>query len=404
MFGIMAQVLHCSFPPSVIAHDEDNRRSSNYHIYSIVLFRYFVVSPEFQDPGFSAPGGLINRATFMRTSYSQKDSSNFPFIFQKFSDKPAANYGIIEPLFIKRNTPHSGARFMDPEKRLSLLKSHINRMTPLSPTVTKVITICNQRDTSPADVSKIISVDPVLMAKVLRLINSAYYGLPQKVTSIVRAIIMLGINTVKNMLLSTAIMSTLGNRKNFNALEMIEFWKHSLAVGVTAKLIAKNHRLPPEIQEEYFIGGLLHDIGKIPLNNRFSEDYHQALDLSEDTHQPLYLAENQILGINHALVGKLIAENWNLGLDIADTICHHHSESSYSGDNRALVYVVTLADYLVNTLGIGNSGNSYPMDIDAGVLSFLSTHMDVSYDRLKSVVKDIKDEIEKAQIFLKMSS
>jgi putative nucleotidyltransferase with HDIG domain len=293
---------------------------------------------------------------------------------------------------------------MDPEKRLSLLQSHVNRMTPLSPTVTKVITICNKQDTSPTDVSRIISVDPVLMGKVLRLINSAYYGLPQKVTSIVRAIIMLGINTVKNMLLSTAIMSTLGNRRNFNALEMMEFWKHSLAVGVTARLIAKNYRLPPEIQEEYFIGGLLHDIGKIPLNNRFSEDYHSALDLSEDTHQPLYLAENQMLGITHSQVGKLIAQNWNLGSEITDTICHHHSEAAYTGDNRQLVYVVTLSDYLVNTLNIGYSGNSHPMDINPDVLTFLSTNMNVTYDKLKGIVKDIRQEIEKAQIFLKLSS
>ena len=293
---------------------------------------------------------------------------------------------------------------MDPEKRLILLRSHINRMTPLSPTVTKVITICNQQDASPADVSRIISVDPVLMGKVLRLINSAYYGLPQRVTSIVRAIIMLGINTVKNMLLSTAIMSNLGNRKNFNALEMIEFWKHSLAVGVTSKLIAKRHRLPPEVQEEYFIGGLLHDIGKIPLNNRFPEDYYRAMDLSEDTHQSLFSSENQMLGTNHTQVGLLIAESWNLGEEISDIISQHHSTSTYTGENQPLVYVVTLADYLINTIGIGFSGNSHPMDVDPEVLSFLSTHMDVTYDKLKGVVKDIKTEIEKAQIFLSLSA
>jgi putative nucleotidyltransferase with HDIG domain len=334
----------------------------------------------------------------------KRNFDNFPFIYQNFSDKSAENHGkMVSPHDRQTGTSPYGVRFMDPEKRLSLLKSHINRMTPLSPTVTKVITICNQHEASPADVSKIISVDPVLMAKVLRLINSAYYGLPQKVTSIVRAIIMLGINTVKNMLLSTAVMSTLGNRRNFNALEMIEFWKHSLAVGVTSKLIAKKHRLPPEVQEEYFIGGLLHDIGKIPLNNRFSEEYHQALDLSEDTHQPLFLAENQMLGTNHAMVGKLIAENWNLGNDLTDIICQHHSESSYRGNNRQLVYVITLSDYLVNTLNIGYSGNSHPMDIDKDVLAFLSSKMNVSYDNLRSVVKDIKQEIEKAQIFLKVS-
>ena len=277
-------------------------------------------------------------------------------------------------------------------------------MTPLSPTVTKVITICNRRDASPADVSRVISVDPVLMGKVLRLINSAYYGLSQRVTSIVRAIIMLGINTVKNMLLSTAIMSNLGNRRNFNALEMMEFWKHSLAVGVTAKLIAKKRLLPPEIQEEFFIGGLLHDIGKIPLNNRYPEEYFRAMDLSEDTHQSLYISENQLLGTNHAQVGKLIADSWHLGKEITDVISEHHSTAMYEGGYKQLVYVVSLADYLVNTLGIGFSGNSHPMDIDPEVLAFLSTHMDITYDKLKGVVKDIKQEIENAQIFLSMSS
>lgn len=353
-----------------------------------------------------ASTSLVSRLhKMMIANTAKQDPHNFPFIFQNFSDKPRENYGIISLQYAKRDgMPLYGAKFMDPEKRLSLLKSHIDRMTPLSPTVTKVITICNRSDTSPADVSRIISVDPVLMGKVLRLINSAYYGLPQKVTSIVRAIIMLGINTVKNMLLSTAVMSTLGNRRNFSALEMMEFWKHSLAVGVTAKLIAKTHRLPPETQEEYFIGGLLHDIGKIPLNNRFSEEYHQALELCEDTHQPLYLAENQMLGVTHAQVGKLIAENWNLGADITDTICQHHSESAYQGENRQLVYAVTLSDYLVNTLNIGYSGNSHPMDIDSEVLSYLSSNMNVTFGKLKGVVKDIKQEIDKAQVFLKLSS
>jgi HD-like signal output (HDOD) protein len=103
-------------------------------------------------------------------------------------------------------------------------------------------------------------------------------------------------------------------------------------------------------------------------------------------------------------VGKLIAENWNLGPEITDTICHHHSESAYLGENRQLVFAVTLSDYLVNTLNIGYSGNAHPLDINAEVLAFLSSDMNVTYDKLKGVVKDIRSEIEKAQIFLKMSS
>ncbi len=293
---------------------------------------------------------------------------------------------------------------MESDRRLTLLKAHINRMPPLSPTVTKVLTICNDIDASPADINRVISVDPVLMGKLLKLINSAYYGLAQKVTSLVRAIIMLGINTVKNMLLSTAILSNLGNKKNFNALEMVEFWKHSLAVGVTAKLIAKKHHVPPDQLESFFIAGLLHDIGKIPMNNKFSDEYYQALDLSEENHQALYISEMELFGTDHSTVGKLIADNWHLGDEISDTIFRHHAAADYVGDYKTTVFVVTLADYLVNTLGIGFSGNAYPGEIDPVVLNFLGSQLDITYDNLKGVVKEITIEIERAQVFLSLSA
>lgn len=102
---------------------------------------------------------------------------------------------------------------MEPERRLSLLRSHIDKMPPLSPTVSKVLALCNNRDTSPVELNKVVSIDPVLTGNVLRLINSAYYGMSQKITSVVRAITMLGINTVRNLLLSTAVLSTLGKKR-----------------------------------------------------------------------------------------------------------------------------------------------------------------------------------------------
>jgi len=292
---------------------------------------------------------------------------------------------------------------MDPDKRILILRSHISRMPPLSPTVTKVLTLCGRVDATASDLNKIISIDPVLMGKVLQLINSAYYGMPQKVTSLVRAIILLGINTIKNMLLSTAILGKLSQKRDFQALEIVEFWKHSLAVGVTAKLIAAKHGIPQDELEGYFIAGLLHDIGKIPLNNKYAKEYLEVLNLSENNHQSLVISENLALGTDHARVGKLIAENWNLGDEITDTITHHHDAGEYSGDNQGLVYVVTLADYLVNTLEIGYSGNAFPTQIDPEVLAFLGSRLNISYERLRGVVKNINEEIDKAKIFLSIS-
>jgi HD-like signal output (HDOD) protein len=109
---------------------------------------------------------------------------------------------------------------MERDTMLRIIQSYVSKMPPLPVTVSKVLEICNNPKTSPVDLNQVISLDPVLMGKVMRLINSAYYSLPNQITSLVRAIIMLGINTVKNLALSTAVLSTLGKASDFQALNM----------------------------------------------------------------------------------------------------------------------------------------------------------------------------------------
>src|SRR5215510_2928264 len=119
------------------------------------------------------------------------------------------------------------------------LKDYIKNMPSLPTSVTKVLEICNNPQTSPADLNHVISLDPVLVGRVLKLINSAYYGLGQPETNLAKAIIMLGINTVKNLALSTTVMSHISTKKEILGLDMEGFWRHSLCVGVSTKLLAK---------------------------------------------------------------------------------------------------------------------------------------------------------------------
>ena len=165
---------------------------------------------------------------------------------------------------------------MTPEVRLRAIQNYISKMPSLSTTVTKVMEICNKPDTSPNDLNRVISLDPVLTGQVLKLVNSAYYSLPNQVTSLTRAIIMVGLNTVKNLALSAAVLQNLGSKESFQALSMEDFWTHSITVGVTAKRLAAAKRIPVAEREEYFVAGLLHDLGKIPLNNRFPGEYKKA--------------------------------------------------------------------------------------------------------------------------------
>ncbi len=287
---------------------------------------------------------------------------------------------------------------MEKEKQLKKIALYINKMPSLPTSVTKVVEICNNPNTSPADLNKVISIDPVLMGNVMKLINSAYYGLSQQVTSLVRAIIMLGINTVKNLALSTAIMGNLSSKQNFQALNMEGFWRHSLCVGVTAKLIAKHIKVDTKTLESYFIAGLLHDIGKIPLNHQFTEEYITAVGFSDREKAPLYQGESAAIGLNHAEAGQLVAHAWKLGAEIKDAIIYHHSTESYEGDNKLIVYAVTAANYFSNYSEIGFSGDRFPEKPPEFVMEKLSVDMDW-FDDIEDTVNE---EIEKARIFLKI--
>ena len=287
------------------------------------------------------------------------------------------------------------------QRFVAAINSYIEKMPSLPTSVAKVLEVCNDPNASPADLNRIISIDPVLMGKVMKLINSAYYGLNQEITSLVRAIIMLGINTVKNLALSTAVLTTLGKALKSQALNMDGFWRHSLCVGVTAKLIAIQRKIDKKILEEYFIAGLLHDVGKIPLNNRLSEEYVHVMGLSDRESLPLYIAEGQILTLNHSDVGGIVVKNWKLSQEIHDAVFFHHSPTTYEGEHKDLLYTVAMANYFANISEIGFSGDRYPEKLEASIPEYLHVNLTFLEDEMEDKVNA---EIEKARIFLQVAS
>jgi len=287
------------------------------------------------------------------------------------------------------------------QRFIAAVNGYIEKMPSLPTSVAKILEVCNDPKASPADLNRIISIDPVLMGKVMKLINSAYYGLNQEITSLVRAIIMLGINTVKNLALSTAVLGNLGKTIKSQALNMDGFWRHSLCVGVTAKLIATQRKIDKRILEEYFISGLLHDIGKIPLNNRLSEEYLQVMALSDREVLPLYQAESQIFTVNHADVGGIIVENWKLGDEIRDAVRFHHTPLAYEGEHKDLVYTVALANYFANVTEMGFAGDRFPEKLPPDISDYLQMSITYLEDELE---EKVNAEIEKARIFLQVAS
>ncbi|PID76306.1 MAG: metal-dependent phosphohydrolase [Deltaproteobacteria bacterium] len=284
---------------------------------------------------------------------------------------------------------------MSREEQSAKIEKFIKKMPSLSTTVGKVMEICSRTDASPNELNRVISLDPVLTGQVLKLINSAYYSLVNKVTSLTRAITMLGVNTVKNMALSTAIVRTVSGAKKSKALPTQKFWTHSIGVGVSAKLLAKEIDIPIMEREELFVAGLLHDLGKIP----FGDEYVEVLAKAKKEQRPLIEVEREEMGLDHQEVGMMIAEKWKLNELISNSIAYHHDVEKVPEDLRQKLAIVALANIYTNIFDFGYAGDCFP---GTSSLDGLLQTAGLSWDDFSSIGQDVEQEIEKAQIFLKI--
>ncbi len=275
------------------------------------------------------------------------------------------------------------------------IEKFIERMPSLSTTVGKVMEICSRTDASPNELNKVISLDPVLTGQVLKLINSAYYSLINKVTSLTRAITMLGINTVKNMALSTAIIRSVSSAKKSKALPTKQFWAHSIGVGVSAKLLAKELDLPIMEREEMFVAGLLHDLGKVP----FGDEYIDVLTETKEKQLSLIDVEREQLGVDHQVIGEMIAQKWKLNPLITNCVAYHHDIASVPDEFKVKVAIVALGNIYSNIFDFGYAGDPFPQETE---IENLLTITGLTWEQFGSISEAVEKEIEKAQIFLKI--
>jgi putative nucleotidyltransferase with HDIG domain len=281
------------------------------------------------------------------------------------------------------------------ERQRREIEKFIEKMPSLSTTVGKVMEICSRTDASPNELNKVISLDPVLAGQVLKLINSAYYSLVNKVTSLTRAITMLGMNTVKNMALSTAIIRTVAGAKKSRALPTTKFWAHSIGVAVSAKLLGEVKGVPVMEREELFIAGLLHDLGKVP----FGDDYIEALNIAKFEQLPLHEVELDIMGIDHQEVGLMIADKWKLNEIITTCIGTHHQTKHLPGETGQKVALVSLANIYTNIFDHGYAGDPFPREEE---IEPLRQAVDLTPDEYCGIGERVIEEIHKAEVFLNL--
>lgn len=214
-----------------------------------------------------------------------------------------------------------------------------------------------QADESTVDIiAETIGKDQSIAAKVLKLINSAFFGVRSKVTSIHDAVVLLGFNSIRNIVLSVSVMKAFSKNDAADGFNIADFWKHSIAVAMTAKTMSEKSGISSP--EDAFTGGLLHDIGKIIMAQHFREIFIETVNVCEKESLPFSKAEKRNLGgYGHAKMGAFITEKWKFPQTLTDAVGSHHSENDYLSD---LTTVVHCADIIVNI----QSANKTSLDIE----------------------------------------
>ncbi len=277
---------------------------------------------------------------------------------------------------------------------INKIKESIEKMPSLSPVLHKIIAVANNINSSAQDLTNVIQVDPVLTAKVIRMVNSAYFGLYQEITSLKQAVVMLGMNTIKNVALSSAFLGKV-SIKGKTGLNEEDFWKHSFGVAVASRMIAKRLKVDLKYLEEYFIAGLIHDIGKVLINNFFPDDMNQILALASKGSESIVDIEKKVLKLTHEEIGIAIGKKWKFEDSLLYAMGRHH-QPVLKGGSSIYSMVVSVADTFVKILQVGFSGNYKIEPIPEEVWKVLELNEESVFVALSS----INEEIEKAKLFL----
>lgn len=199
----------------------------------------------------------------------------------------------------------------------------------------------NDPSASASDVAHLASRDMSLSARMLRLANSAFYGVSRQITSVTGAVVILGMKVVYTLVLSLTVFDMFPRREPNPEFDREEFWRHCFTCGLIARLLA--HRRPDRFAfdfEEAFCAGLLHDLGKVVMEQYIHADFQRALHHAHSARLPTVVAERRQLGYTHEDVAQWLLESWNLPPAIKVPATHHHTplEVSHYGDITALCH------------------------------------------------------------------
>jgi putative nucleotidyltransferase with HDIG domain len=235
------------------------------------------------------------------------------------------------------------------EEQVKRIISITGNLPPVPHVAAKMMELVGKEETSVRDLQRVISADPALTARILKMANSVFYSFDQKITTLSHAIVILGFRAVQSMAIAASTRSIFVKKGAQFGLKEKLLWEHSVGVATGCRQIART--VGYENEETAFITGLLHDIGKAVLNQVIPKKYGRIVEQVYNDGRPFADVEQETLGFDHSHIGALIAQKWNFDWGMVETIAYHHRSEAQTGG--VLASVLALSNHLAKVLGIG---------------------------------------------------
>ena len=282
----------------------------------------------------------------------------------------------------------------DPQKMVADAVASIGQIATLPEITLKIIDLVENSRSTAQDLHKVIANDPALVARILKVVNSAFYGLPGQIGSINRAIVLLGLNAVKNIVIAASLAKLFRGGKvsaNFSAKDL---WTHSIAVGVMSKMLVTkiNNTLP----DEAFLAGLIHDIGILVELQAFRDPLVEIVERSAREETRYVDIETSVLGIDHQLLGAELTSKWKFPRSFQYVTGFHHNPMALAPECRWLTCIVHIADHLVCKAGIGFALTCKGEPLDAAVLA----EVGLTQEDLDGLINNLPEAMRDAEAML----
>jgi len=258
----------------------------------------------------------------------------------------------------------SGSQFVggNETEQVRMILRQVQYLPPLAPVASKLLALGDEATVDLAEIARLVETDPVLSSRILGLCRRADKGVAEKITSVRRAVVLVGLGAVRGAVLGASAFSALTaeSEPSDKRFDRAGFWKYCVCVACTAELLAGANRsvlrIPPE---EAFVAGLLHAIGKLVLDFALPKAYGRVIDLARHECEPSAQVERRVLGVDYLRAGKALADYWNLPSALGEVMLLHATpfEELPESENRAMVGLIAGSAAFVQTLGLGWSGD-----------------------------------------------